>query len=124
MSSDEIVLEKAKNFKDSLVWISETAEGEKELFVQNSQGLLPSLTTVLLQEIEKFTRLLKVMDKSLGDMDDAINGYIVMDDVLDRMYVSIQNNQVPANWVEAGYLSLKPLSSWFKDLIERVKTID
>lgn len=92
MSSDEIVLEKAKHFKDSLVWISDLAEGEKELFVQNSQGLLPSLTTVLLQEIAKFTRLLKAMDKSLGDIDDAINGYIVMDDVLDKMYVSIQNN--------------------------------
>lgn len=74
--------------------------------------------------MEKFTRLLKAMDKSLSDIDDAINGFIVMDDVLDKMYVSIQNNQVPANWVECGYLSLKPLSSWYKDLLLRVKTID
>merc|ERR1719313_165862 len=110
MTPDEIVLEKAKTFTETLAAciITDRSEGHKELFVQNNQGLLPSLTTVLIQEIEKFSRLLKVMDKSLKDLDDAINGYIVMDDVLDRMYVSIQNNQVPANWVEVGYLSLKP----------------
>jgi dynein heavy chain len=31
---------------------------------------------------------------------------------------------VPGNWVEVAYLSLKPLSSWYKDLLIRVKTID
>merc|ERR1711981_1320601 len=30
------------------------------------------------------------------------------------------NNQVPKNWTKVAYLSLKPLSSWFKDLIVRV----
>lgn len=48
MSADEIVLEKAKYFKENLTYISDRAEGAKELFVQNNQGLLPSLTTVLL----------------------------------------------------------------------------
>lgn len=32
MTSDEIVLEKAKEFKENLVWISDRAEGHKELF--------------------------------------------------------------------------------------------
>jgi dynein heavy chain len=31
---------------------------------------------------------------------------------------------VPANWAEVAYLCLKPLSSWYKDLIRRVETID
>jgi dynein heavy chain len=40
--------------------------------------------------------------------------------MLDVMYLSLQNNTVPPNWMKVGYPSLKPLASWFKDLIERV----
>lgn len=72
----------------------------------------------------KFNRLLGVLEQSLTDIDDAINGRIVMDETLDKMYLSIQNNQVPGNWSEVSYLSLKPLSSWFKDMLVRVQTID
>lgn len=64
------------------------------------------------------------MSKSLVDLDNAIKGFIVMDDVLDKMYLSLQNNKVPENWGEVSYLSLKPLSSWFKDLLERVAFLD
>ena len=70
--------------------------------------------------MEKFNRLLNVMRNSLSDLDKAIHGFIVMSEVLDSMYLSLQNGQVPANWAKAGYPSLKPLASWFKDLIERV----
>lgn len=31
---------------------------------------------------------------------------------------------MPANWAEVAYLCLKPLSSWYKDLLQRVETID
>ena len=47
-----------------------------------------------------------------------------MSSELDSMYISLQNNQVPANWDAVAYPSLKPLGSWFKDLIERVKVIE
>lgn len=50
----------------------------------------------------------------------AIKGFIVMSEELDSMYISIQNGQVPKNWEKVAYPSLKPLVSWFKDLIERV----
>ena len=83
-------------------------------------GLYPSLTTVLIQEMEKFNRLLNAMRLSLRDLKDAIFGYIVMDQMLDVMYLSLQNNKVPPNWMAVGYPSLKPLASWFRDLIERV----
>ena len=50
----------------------------------------------------------------------AIKGFIVMSEELDSMYVSIQNNQVPKNWEKVAYPSLKPLATWYKDLLERV----
>ena len=66
--------------------------GQKELFIRNSEGLIPSLSTVLVQEMEKFNRLLNVMKKSLIDIDLAINGFIVMSEVLDEMYLRFTNN--------------------------------
>jgi len=54
-----------------------------------TNGLLPSLTTVLLQEMEKFNGLLGKMRSSLRDLKDAIHGFIVMDEVLDIMYLAL-----------------------------------
>jgi len=70
--------------------------------------------------MEKFNRLLGVMKRSLIDLDKAIHGFIVMSEVLDTMYVNLQNGKVPANWTAVGYNSLKPLSPWYSDLLERV----
>jgi len=40
------------------------------------------------------------------------------------MYLSLQNNQVPANWAKVAYPSLKPLASWYSDLKERIAFMD
>lgn len=92
MTPDEIVLEKAKDFLDSLPELLDQKEGLKELFIQDSQGLIPSLSTVLVQEMEKFNNLLGNMKKSLVEIDLAIKGFIVMSETLDSMYLSILNN--------------------------------
>lgn len=123
MTPDEIVLEKAKDFLDSLPELLDQKEGLKELFIQDSQGLIPSLSTVLVQEMEKFNNLLGNMKKSLVEIDLAIKGFIVMSETLDSMYLSILNNQVPKNWQAVSYPSLKVLSLWYPDLIERVSVI-
>lgn len=39
---------------------------------------------------------------------------------LDEMYLAFLNNQIPSNWRKVSYATLKPLASWFKDLIQRV----
>jgi len=90
------------------------------MFKENKQGLIPSLSTVLLQEMSRFNKLLHVMERSLHDIKKAIEGIIVMTEELDIMYVSFQNGTVPPNWANVAYPSLKPLVSWFKDLVERV----
>eukprot|EP00965_Chrysotila_dentata_P094834 3136619-Pleurochrysis_carterae.AAC.1 len=43
-----------------------------------------------------------------------------MSSELDAMYSSMLKNQVPGLWNKVCYPSLKPLSSWMKDLQERV----
>lgn len=123
MTPDEIVLEKAKEFLDSLPELLDQNEGLKDLFIRDSQGLIPSLSTVLVQEMEKFNNMLSTMKKSLVEIDLAIKGFIVMSETLDSMYLSILNNQVPNNWKAVAYPSLKVLSLWYPDLIERVAVI-
>lgn len=120
LTPDEIVLEKGKELLEQLPELLDQRTGAKHLFVYNAQGLIPSLSTVLVQELTKFNRLLRKMKQSLVDIDLAIKGFIVMSEELDSMYLRLQNNQVPLNWAKVGYPSLKPLSSWYKDFLVRV----
>jgi dynein heavy chain len=94
--------------------------GHKDLFQTNEKGLLPSLTTFLLQEIYRFNILLKVLKSSLEDLKRAINGFILLSDELDSMFYDLLLNKVPKNWQKVAYPSLKPLNSWMKDLKLRV----
>lgn len=93
LTPDEIVLEKSKELLEKLPAVLDYAERNKNMFIPNAQGIIPSLDTVLLQEMEKFNRLLAKMRRSLIDIDLAIKGFIVMSDELDKMYVRLQNNQ-------------------------------
>ena len=47
-----------------------------------------------------------------------------MSETLDAMYLSLTNGVVPANWEKVAYPSLKPLTSWFEDLILRVEFLN
>jgi hypothetical protein len=39
--------------------------------------------------MEKFNRMLKVMKNSLRDLESAIHGFIVMSEILDKMYLAL-----------------------------------
>jgi len=56
----------------------------------------------------------------LEDLKKAINGFILLSDELDSMFYDLLINKVPKNWQKVAYPSLKPLSSWMKDLKLRV----
>ena len=86
---DEIVIEKAKELKKGLPPILERSLGKKDLFKTDKQGLLSSLSTVLLQEISRFNKLLTIMRSSLVQIKKSIKGFIVMSSELDSMYISI-----------------------------------
>jgi len=64
------------------------------------------------------------MSKSLVEVKKAIQGLVVMSQELEFMYNSFLTNKVPMNWQKVAYPSLKPLSSWFKDFLERVTFIN
>merc|ERR1719162_704267 len=59
------------------------------------------------------------MIASLKDFRKAIKGLIVMTSDLEALGKSLFVNEQPALWVKKGPLSLKPLSSWYLDILAR-----
>jgi len=90
--------------------------------IMEDTGLMSSLGTCLTQEYGRFNALLARLGKTLKDLQKAIKGTIVMTGELDDMFNAEMNNLVPDIWTKGvGYPSLKPLSSWFEDMILRVE---
>lgn len=80
-----------------------------------------SLNTVLVQEVIRFNKLLKVIKQSLNDLLKALKGLVVLSEALENMSLSLFSNQVPQLWASKAYPSLKPLGAWVKDLNKRVE---
>jgi dynein heavy chain len=78
------------------------------------------LGNFLLQECDKFNLLIGIIKSSLIKLEKAVKGTIVMSPDMEIIYSSFLLNQVPKTWADNAYLSLKPLSSWLLDFIERI----
>jgi dynein heavy chain len=78
-----------------------------------------SMNTVVKQECLRYNKLLWEMIKNLRDFRKAIKGLIVMTGPLEELGNSIFVNEQPDLWVKKGPLSLKPLSSWYLDILAR-----
>ncbi|KAJ3125137.1 Dynein heavy chain 1, axonemal [Nowakowskiella sp. JEL0407] len=78
-----------------------------------------SMSTVLIQEVIRYNKLLTVIHSTLTEMCKALKGLVVMSEALEAMCNSIFINQVPAVWSAKAYPSLKTLAAWVVDLIAR-----
>ncbi|XP_041945152.1 dynein heavy chain 1, axonemal isoform X2 [Alosa sapidissima] len=79
-----------------------------------------SMNTVLIQEVIRYNKLLEVISRSLVDLVKALKGLVVMSSELELMANSLFINAVPDMWKAKAYPSLKPLSSWVSDLLQRI----
>ncbi|CAE7602693.1 Dnah1 [Symbiodinium sp. CCMP2456] len=79
-----------------------------------------SMNTVVKQECLRYNKLIWSMTSSLKDFRKAIKGLIVMTAELEAAGKSLFVNEVPEMWSKKGPLSLKPLSSWYLDILARV----
>ncbi|KAA8595375.1 hypothetical protein FQN60_012510 [Etheostoma spectabile] len=122
-SNDAIVCELAEAILAKLPERLDMDEALESLFIQDKNGRLNSLTTVLGQETDRFNNLLRVLRTSLVTLQKAVAGLVVMSEEMDRIYTSFMNNQVPTHWANSAYPSLKPLASWVRDLALRTSFI-
>jgi dynein heavy chain len=63
------------------------------------------------------------MEETLPLLLKALKGLVVMSSELESISNSIAVNQVPKSWSNVAYPSMKPLTAWVDDLMERLQFI-
>ena len=68
----------------------------------------------------RYNKLVSALHKSLKDLQLALKGIVVMSGELEAMADSLFNNFVPEMWASRAFPSLKPLSLWIQELLDRL----
>uniref|UniRef100_A0A182IR22 AAA+ ATPase domain-containing protein n=1 Tax=Anopheles atroparvus TaxID=41427 RepID=A0A182IR22_ANOAO len=77
------------------------------------------ICVVLLQELERFNRLLQRMEHTLHQLRKALAGEIGMDAVLDNVAHALFNGQLPDDWRKLAPATCKQLGDWIEHLLRR-----
>ena len=92
----------------------------KHIDIDNSTS---PLYIVMLQEIERYNELLKVIHHTLDDLSKGIKGLVVISNTLEDIQISLLRKQVPIPWSFA-YPSLKSLDQWCNELLLRLEQLN
>uniref|UniRef100_A0A8C6DTU3 Dynein axonemal heavy chain 2 n=1 Tax=Moschus moschiferus TaxID=68415 RepID=A0A8C6DTU3_MOSMO len=117
-SREEKVLELAADVKQKIPEMIDY-EGTRKLLAMDPSPL----NVVLLQEIQRYNKLMETILFSLTDLEKGIQGLIVMSTSLEEIFNCIFDAHVPPLWGKA-YPSQKPLASWTRDLAIRVEQFE
>ncbi|CAL7933549.1 unnamed protein product [Xylocopa violacea] len=123
-SSSDIAYEVADMIKGRIQTKIDIMKCNSQHLIRDSIGRLPSLTVVLLHEVDRYNVLLKRIHTSIENLQRAIKGFVVMSEELEKVFVAFINNQVPQMWHNVNvYPSLKTLGSWIRNLELRIDFI-
>ena len=84
-------------------------------------ALPQAYATTLQQEILRFNSLLKLVHGTLMTLVKTLKGEEVMSSDSEEIYFALARNRVPTRWTSASYDTCKPLGSWLRDLVDRVR---
>ncbi|KAJ3276290.1 Dynein heavy chain 3, axonemal [Terramyces sp. JEL0728] len=115
-NQDEITGEIATGILNGLIPDFDVANIKKLYPVKYEE----SMNTVLIQELVRYNRLIKVVRESLQNVLKALKGLVVMSKELEEVTVSLTLGKIPDLWAGKSYPSLKPLGSYVNDLVARL----
>jgi len=84
----------------------------------NSTAIGP-FAMVVLQESERMNIVLSTIRTSLDELALGLKGDLVMSESMEALATALAADRVPLSWAAVAYPSLRPLSSWIKNLISR-----
>lgn len=83
-----------------------------------------SMNTVLVQEMERFNRLLAEIRGSLSNIQKGVEGIIAMSPALEVLATSLILGRIPEAWNKVSYPSLKNLPNYIADFLERLAFLE
>jgi dynein heavy chain len=89
---------------------------------RNVQDVSPQ-KVCLLQEIERYNKLLVRLRAMIKELVRGIQGFVVISEEQEKVYRALAEGKVPLAWTFA-YPSVKPLSGWLVDLIVRIDQLN
>merc|ERR1712100_281284 len=89
----------------------------------SARGDPDPLKVVLLQEVQRYNKLLVFAHTTIQDLINAMLGISTVTPLLDTIIEAFLEFKVPAKWGFA-YPSLKPLAAWTRDLIARTDQLE
>eukprot|EP00939_MAST-03C_sp_MAST-3C-sp1_P004322 g4322.t1 len=78
------------------------------------------VSTVLMQELDAFNKLLEYMRTSLLDVDQALKGEIGMSETLEQIAQGLKNGFLPSQWARLAPKTEKPLGPWILHFKKRI----
>lgn len=81
--------------------------------------IITPTTVVLLQELERFNKLIRKMSSSLSNLQKALAGEVGMSNELDELSRSLYNGQLPGIWRALAPATLKSLGNWMAHFLHR-----
>ncbi|XP_028567040.2 dynein axonemal heavy chain 10 isoform X2 [Podarcis muralis] len=107
ISRDEYIGQVAKDIENKMPQVFDIDQ------IRKGFGLEISPTTVvLLQELERFNKLITRMTRSLAELQRALAGEVGMSNELDDVARALFNGQIPSIWRKLAPDTLKTLGNW------------
>lgn len=78
------------------------------------QRVMSPTIIVLLQELERFNKLITTMRRTLQQLQKALAGEIGMDSILDNVAYSLFNGHLPDAWRKLAPATCKNLGGWME----------
>ncbi|NXF04124.1 DYH10 protein, partial [Smithornis capensis] len=107
ISRDEYIANVAKDIENKLPQVFDLDQIRRRL----GTNISPT-TVVLLQELERFNKLIVRMGKSLVELQRALAGEVGMSSELDEVAQALFNGQIPGIWRRLAPDTLKTLGNW------------